>query len=53
MRNLYSLIEVIVSGHVLDNPDTAFVAVIRLLQSQSRMLAPETPVCAPVPRQFH
>ena len=52
-RNLCSLIEVIISGHVNDNPGTAFLAVIRRLQSQSRMLAPDTPVRVPVPRQFY
>ena len=51
--NLYSLIEVVVSGHVPDNPGTVFLVVIKRLQSQSRMLAPDTSVCVPVPRQFH
>ena len=53
LLNLYSLIEVIVSCHVLDNPGTVRLAVIRRLQSQSRMLAPDTPVRVPVPHQFH
>ena len=47
------VVVVVVSGHVPDNPGTALLAVIRRLQSQSRMLAPDTPVCVPVPRQFH
>ena len=50
LRNLYSLIEVVVSGHVPDNPYTALLVVIRWLQIQSRMLAPDTSVCVPVPR---
>ena len=45
--------EVIISGRVPENSGTAFLAVIRRLQSQSRMLAPFSPVRVPVPRQFH
>ena len=48
-----TLIEVNISGHVPDNPGTAFLAVIRGFQSQSRMLAPDTSVRVPVPRQVH
>ena len=51
--NLYSLTEVVVSGYVPDSPCTALLVVIRWLKSQSRMLAPDTPVRVPEPRQFH
>ena len=40
LRNLYSLIEVVVSGHVPDNPCTALLVVIRRLQTQSRHVTP-------------
>ena len=44
LRNLYSLIEVVVSGHEPDNPGKAYLVVIRRFQTQSRMLAPDTSV---------
>ena len=45
--------QVVIGSHVPDNPCTALLVVIRWRQTQSRMLAPDTSICVPVPRQFH